>query len=374
MPTEQTKPADQPAAEPTPDFDPATEPDAAKVEAPGLTTAAALMVQSENDKLHSDLAAAQERIDQLQRELVPPDVPAYDHQAAGTGHLEERLARVTAAMSRIPKRGHNTQQNYMFVAHSDVLDAVRPALAAEGVSFKSEMKAVAQVPEERQTQGGMTWFMWRVDFLFTLSCWCADEREQQVVSWSGWAQDYSDKGGSKAMTAAVKTFLIQQFLVSTGDDPDEAPTDTSSQAKPRQQQRQGNGDQVAADVRQLRHTALDYNQQLPKGVLGKIAKKVCGNGVVIKIEDAATLKRIVSIAQAYVDDPAAGQAWLDGKEPAPADADTDPADAARQAAAEAPDVPVELPPLDSYDPPLTPDERRQYDLGLHPRVPMEADE
>lgn len=355
-------------------------------------------VERELLRLREQIATLQ--ADAEKAEAVPT---SYDRPGAGTGHLEERLARVTGYVSRIPKRGFNKEQSYPFVAHPDVLDAIRPALAAEGVQFRSKITKTEAEAEtvangaERRTGGGMVWRMWRIEVEFRFCCWNGDVRCEQVTeAWPGYAQDYSDKGASKALTSAIKTFLIQQFLLSTGDDPDAHETRPDAQGEPQQQAARPQGGSrsatpVSGDLRQARNAALDWNKELPQGVVGKIAKKLCGNGVIIKIEDVAILQRVARYAEAYKANPEAGEAWLAGDNQA-LSGGPDPADVERQAAAEDPQAPptmsadaddaapVDVPvepwgmPVESYDPPLTEDELRQHALGLNPRVVTDDDD
>lgn len=369
------------------------------------------------DRLSAEAERLREQVTTLQADAEKRDaddgaLPTYKHDAAATGHLEDRLARVTAHVSRIPKRGFNAEQKYPFVAHADVLDSIRPALAAEGVQFRSAITKTEAEPEYRPdgqvraTGGGMIWRMWRIEVAFTLACWNGDKRcEQTTEGWPGYAQDYSDKGASKALTSAIKTFLIQQFLVSTGDDPDDHETRAEGRTSEQQQAARPQGGNhtpsgarppASSDVRAARNAALDWNKELPTGVVGKIAKKLCGNGVIIKIEDVAVLTKVAKIAAAYKANPEAGEAWLAGDSQA-LSGEPDPADGERQEAATEPDVPpvdpadgsgadslphepvtpVEVPfgiPVDSYDPPLNADELRQHALGINPRLVPDGDD
>jgi hypothetical protein len=235
----------------------------------------------------------------------------YDHPAAGTGHLEERLARVTAAMSRVPKRGYNKDQQYKFVSQPDVLDAVRPALAAEGVRFRSELKEMRADEDGRTTAKGVPWVMWRATLDFSFSCRVDDAVEEDTVRWMGWAYDFGDKGGPKAETSALKTFLIQTFLLSAGDDPDESPAAGGETASAARAGAQTGSD---SDLRQARHRVLDYNQQLPRGALSQIAKKVAGESRIMSINDLGLLAKVERACERFLEAPAAGAAWLAGED------------------------------------------------------------
>lgn len=400
-----SKPASEPEATPTEEvaaaaepFDPAKEPPAAPVLPPGWThetLPAGVQQGITNGALEEERDRLREQVRILQHELERADEgpPAedYKNEKAGTGHLVERLARVTQAMHRVKKRGYNQSQNYAFVAHADVLDAVRPALSAEGVSFASTIEECEQIPEGRKTDKGAQWCMWRVKVTMTFQCHHypaegehgAPQAEVQRSEWLGFAQDYSDKGASKALTSAIKTFLIQQFLLSTGDDPDEPPADTSSQqeaqARPRAEGRSGSQTGTDSDIRAARNACMDLNQKLPRGMLGKIAKRVAGQGVIMKVNDVGQLQKIAKAAERYLatepgtPEREAANDWIEGRTAAPTD------DAARQAQSGEPDLPhepVSLPAIDSYDPPLTEEEARQWHLNVNPRpekVPGQED-
>lgn len=359
------------------------------------------VVEKSLDQLATENERLREQVKLLQTESEARDaedaaVPEYEHAAAGTGHLEDRLARVTGAMSRIPKRGFNDHQKYPFVTHGDVVDAVRPALAAEGVRFKSELVKMEQTQAmltsgQPRATSSLPWTNWECTIDYTFSCRVGDEVEEDKTRWVGYAEDFGDKGGSKAMTATLKTFLIQTFLLSAGDDPD-IPTEGGAQrAQPAQRAQGGGGGQaqrpnVSGDVRAARNACLDHNQNLPQGKLGQIAKKITGQAVVMKIEDVAQLNRIAKAAERYVANPEGGESWLAGEAAAPADpqersGEPDPAEEeARQEAATAPDVPaVPVQAYDAkaagdYDPPLTEEEARQHALGLNPRPLADADD
>lgn len=124
--------------------------------------------------------------------------------------LFAKMSRAMGRLERLPKRGRNPHFNYDFVTDGDVADAVRQALAAEGVAFFAEMRQVSQVENKTiahfnytfaDSESGATW----------------------ACAWSGEAIDKQDKGIAKAATSALKYFLLKNFILSTGDlveDPD----------------------------------------------------------------------------------------------------------------------------------------------------------
>jgi len=129
------------------------------------------------------------------------------HEETGLSGLYAKMAAVMGRLERIPKRGLNKHFGYAFVTDSDVLDAVRVAMAAEGVCLFMSMTGIQQ--QDKRTI---------VNFQVTFADSGSGERED--VAWVGEAMDTQDKGIAKAATSALKYCLLKTFLISTGDEPD----------------------------------------------------------------------------------------------------------------------------------------------------------
>ena len=132
------------------------------------------------------------------------------------GALAAKLAEVMAAVGHIPKGGHNTNFNYDFVRESDVLAKIRSELSQRKIAFIPVLEE-ALPGREVPTRSGtihITEHTYRFDFI--------DGDTGQVISGRIRAEgmDGQDKGANKALTAAVKYFLLKTFLIPTGDDPD----------------------------------------------------------------------------------------------------------------------------------------------------------
>jgi hypothetical protein len=124
----------------------------------------------------------------------------------GDRGLFARMSRAMGTLGRIPKDGFNEHFKYAFVTDSDVADAVRKALAAEGVAFLPSVTAVERDGNRTVAQ-----------FQFTFGC---ETGETWQAQWMGEAIDSQDKGFAKAATSALKYFLLKTFILSTGDDAD----------------------------------------------------------------------------------------------------------------------------------------------------------
>lgn len=127
--------------------------------------------------------------------------------------LYAKMARVMAAMNRLPKDGTNDYFKYKFVEAGAVADAVRSALAEQNVAFFAEMTGY------KERDGVLV-----ARFNMTFADGDTGATAQRV--WFGEAKSRDGKGGrddkaiNKAATAAQKYFLLKTFMISTGDEPD----------------------------------------------------------------------------------------------------------------------------------------------------------
>lgn len=129
--------------------------------------------------------------------------------------LVKKLAEVMGGMERIPKSGYNDFHKYRFVLESDVLDAVRKALAERHVILITSITGrefYPATPPEKQHKTVLA-----VKFVFI----DGESGERLEFGGFGEANDGQDKGVNKAITAALKYGLLKFFLMSTGDDPDQ---------------------------------------------------------------------------------------------------------------------------------------------------------
>ena len=128
--------------------------------------------------------------------------------------LFAKLAKVMGKLKKLPKTGYNSHFKYKFVTDSDVSDAVRAALASEGVAFFASMQSA-------RADGKKT----VVDMVYTFAD--GETGATWSCNWTGEAIDSQDKGVAKAATSALKYFLLKTFVLSAGD-----PEDDSDNGKP----------------------------------------------------------------------------------------------------------------------------------------------
>jgi hypothetical protein len=147
---------------------------------------------------------------------LPPieasELPSIGERPNG---LVRKLAAVLGAITRIPKRGWNDHFKYNFATEQDISDALRHLLAEAGVFVFSSIESIDR---RENVVNGKTKILTEVRTLHTFID--ADSGERFAVKGAGDGEDNSDKGIYKAFTGAMKYFLMKNFLISTGDDPE----------------------------------------------------------------------------------------------------------------------------------------------------------
>jgi len=140
--------------------------------------------------------------------------------------LIAKLAEVALEVESITKGGYNQAQKYRFVAADDVIADLRGPLLTRGVLVFGGVKSITERQRTTASGGETTISTVEVDFTFT------DVRtgEELTLPWVGRGEDPMDKGLSKALTQAIKTFCRQQFLLPWGNEDPEADEGTDARA------------------------------------------------------------------------------------------------------------------------------------------------
>ena len=135
--------------------------------------------------------------------------------------LIKRLSEVMKEVSKIPKNGKNTFHNYKYVMESDLVEAVRERLADRKVFITSSTKAIEIVELAKANKLGVLVpskiGVLRVDYTFH----DGESGETLTMESIGEIDQDGGKGLYKALTGAMKYFLMKNFLVATGDDPEQ---------------------------------------------------------------------------------------------------------------------------------------------------------
>jgi hypothetical protein len=143
-----------------------------------------------------------------------PKVPAMGSPEA-QALLFGKMSKVLGAVQRVAKNGTNSHFGYKFVRESDLTDAIRDHLAAHNLCVFFGASEVMGVRETDGKAGPVTTIKMTATFA------CGDGGATFTTSWLGSGQDAGDKGVYKALTGGVKYLLMKNFLVSTGDDPEQ---------------------------------------------------------------------------------------------------------------------------------------------------------
>jgi hypothetical protein len=146
-----------------------------------------------------------------------------------TRSLIGKLASVMAEISRVKKNGVNSFQRYNYATEADLVEEVRQKLGSRGVFIFTEIDEVTERDTGRKTQSGVSLKITRVKARHTFRDADSDE-SFSLVSY-GEGEDGSDKGIYKALTGAVKYFISKNFLMSTGDDPENDEAEHKAEAK-----------------------------------------------------------------------------------------------------------------------------------------------
>jgi hypothetical protein len=127
--------------------------------------------------------------------------------ARRTKPLAEKLLDITKAIEPIAKRGV-AEEGYAFLRAVDVIGAVAPELAKKKILLRAETREIRH-------EGYLT----SAAIVYTFED--VESGEIRAYDWRGQGYDRGGNGLAKALTAAKKSFLKDQFhIVEPDDDPE----------------------------------------------------------------------------------------------------------------------------------------------------------
>lgn len=133
-----------------------------------------------------------------------------------THALTEAKLKVMEAVPYVKKRS-SEQLRYTFAGEADLIQALRPAMIANGISVHCSGKPEITVREYTTQKGAVM-----VDVTGTTEWEFVHVSGDAETHWVlAQAADSGDKAAGKFMTSSLKYALRQFFLIETGDDPDE---------------------------------------------------------------------------------------------------------------------------------------------------------
>jgi len=122
--------------------------------------------------------------------------------------LTQAQCNVMKAVGSISKTGKNSFHGYKYASEGDLLEAVQPAMAKEGLALRPK------VIEYTDTDKGNGKVQTDVKVTYDL---CHVSGETETIQVIGRGIDKEDKGMYKAMTGALKYLIRHTFLVPTNE-------------------------------------------------------------------------------------------------------------------------------------------------------------
>lgn len=130
-------------------------------------------------------------------------------------NLVQKIAKVQAGLPpEIKKEGYNAKQGFHYVTEAQVKKLIRHPLAILGVIIVPKYETTNEWTETTKKGGQMHY----ASVLGTFEL--RDGNESIIGSMPGTGMDMADKAIYKAETGAQKNYLMQLFMISTGDDPE----------------------------------------------------------------------------------------------------------------------------------------------------------
>lgn len=126
-------------------------------------------------------------------------------------NLAAKIAKISNEIGKIAKSGRNSEQGYAFIEYSVVAAEIRAKQAEVGVAIVPQIEEYTA--DKVATAKGRIGFHYLLNMTFEVIN--TDNPEDKIqVKWVGEATDYGDKGVNKAITSAVKYFIMRLYNIS----------------------------------------------------------------------------------------------------------------------------------------------------------------
>lgn len=123
--------------------------------------------------------------------------------------LAGKLVKILSALGSVEKKGYNSHQKYHYMREVDVMEALKAQLIQEKIIMLTSSEFVDIQRKENKD---------KVEFVTTVKTTHtfidSETGEQLSINSVGSGYDSSDKGASKAITAAVKYAIMKTFMIS----------------------------------------------------------------------------------------------------------------------------------------------------------------
>ena len=123
-------------------------------------------------------------------------------------NIFQRILAVMAEVDYIQKGDKKVANQYKYVSHDQVSEAIHPQLVKHGIAVVPTVKSMTQ--EENRTVMCLAVGFINVD----------NPEDRFVIESWGYGIDTGDKGPGKSYSYAFKYAILKTFMLETGDDPD----------------------------------------------------------------------------------------------------------------------------------------------------------
>jgi len=142
-------------------------------------------------------------------------------------NLRQKLLEVSKAIKYLKKDKRNTGQNYNYLSEAKIKEIIKAEFEKQGVLFNYSTEDITQY-EISPTHKGTKQFITTVKGTYKF----LDVDSEVGISgtWAGSGMDTGDKGLYKAITGGIKYVLNTNFLIPSGDDPENDDKDNTKPA------------------------------------------------------------------------------------------------------------------------------------------------
>jgi len=145
--------------------------------------------------------------------------------------LVKKLAAVMKEVGRIEKKGYNSFHKYKYVMEADLVETLSQKLADRHVFITSSTKGIEIIelgkvsPKTGEIVPSRIGVL-RVEYTFH----DGESGETLTMESIGEIDQDGGKGLYKALTGSMKYFLMKNFLIATGDDPEQGSAKSPAQS------------------------------------------------------------------------------------------------------------------------------------------------
>ena len=132
-------------------------------------------------------------------------------------NLRQKLLEVSRVIKYLKKDKRNMGQNYNYLSEAKIKEIIKKEFEKQGVLFNYSTNNIAQY-EISPTHKGTKQFVTNLNGTYKFLD--ADSDAVIIGNWVGSGMDTGDKGLYKAITGGIKYVLNTNFLIPSGDDPE----------------------------------------------------------------------------------------------------------------------------------------------------------